>query len=228
MKQVIFYIALFVMFPLSTNAQEKQQLAFTLLYNGAPLELGKNITSNSNEALTIDVFKMYISNLTFYLNDKKTGATKEVYILLDAEKPRSLLRAFKTKRKGYNRISFNVGIDSVTNHKGIGPNALDPSNNMYWTWQNGYINMKLEGTSAKAPTRNNKFQFHIGGYQHPANTLQKVEINISNIENSEIQIDIASFLSTIDLTTQHTLMRPNEEAVQLANKIPLMFIKNEN
>jgi hypothetical protein len=101
---------------------------------------------------------------------------------------------------------------------------LDPVNGMYWAWQSGYINFKLEGKSKICNTRNNVFQFHIGGYMHPNATVQTVFLNVKNPNKTEINIDIEKFLNAIDLRTTNEIMSPGEKAATLAKLYQTIFI----
>jgi hypothetical protein len=46
----------------------------------------------------------------------------------------------------FDAIQFNLGLDSLTNVSGALGGDLDPTKGMYWTWQNGYVNFKLQGS----------------------------------------------------------------------------------
>jgi len=94
---------------------------------------------------------------------------------------------------------------------------------MYWTWQSGYINIKLEGRSNKCLTRNNAFTFHLGGYQYPFNALQKITIPIQQKEKINIIIDVQKFISSIDLTSQNQIMSPGKSAMYLSNQFSTIF-----
>ncbi|MDN3675869.1 hypothetical protein QWY90_00740 [Flavobacterium paronense] len=76
---------------------------------------------------------------------------------------------------------------------------LDPTKGMYWAWQSGYINIKIEGKSTSCKTRNNEFQFHIGGYREPNYMMRKVEFNCNSNDNITIAIDLKDFFSNINL-----------------------------
>ena len=58
--------------------------------------------------------------------------------------------------------------------------TLDPINGMYWAWNSGYVNFKIEGTSTLSNARKNAFKFHLGGYQHPYNSYRAVLIKIDD------------------------------------------------
>ena len=50
------------------------------------------------------------------------------------------------------------------NTSGAQTGALDPMNDMFWTWNSGYVMQKLEGTSPQSSVVNNKMEYHIGGF----------------------------------------------------------------
>jgi hypothetical protein len=67
------------------------------------------------------------------------------YWLIDAENPITQCIYFKTK-KFFEAIQFNIRIDRLTN-AGAKAGDLSPQHAMYWTWQSGYINLKIEDVS---------------------------------------------------------------------------------
>jgi len=95
---------------------------------------------------------------------------------------------------------------------------------MYWTWQSGYINFKLEGISEKCSTRKNRFQYHLGGYQEPLNLYQKISIDTPS-ESREIiiDVDISSLLESLDLSATNQIMSPSNVALKIANLLPKIF-----
>jgi hypothetical protein len=188
--------------------------------------------------LSITTFKCYVSNIQIQYLDNSLFTQKDSYHLLDFENPNSLhIPITKKSDKLISKITFNIGIDSLTNTAGAMTGDLDPIKGMYWAWQSGYINMKIEGKSSscktKASARKNEFQFHIGGYLPPYYALQKVEINFNgnvNIngngnynENINIGIDLNDFFSNIQLSKTNNIMIPGKVAMELANDSLKMF-----
>ena len=49
----------------------------------------------------------------------------------------------------YNSLSFLLGVDSMHNVSGAQTGALDPANDMFWTWNSGYVMAKMEGASPR-------------------------------------------------------------------------------
>jgi len=148
--------------------------------------------------------------------------------LIDIENSESLAVNFGTEEKQslkYNNIRFNLGVDSLTNSSGAFGGDLDPTNGMYWAWQSGYINFKLEGVSKACPARKNAFQFHLGGFLGEHNALQKVHLNISDKE-SKIEFPIDQFLEQINLKEQYQIMSPSAEAVIISKTVADLFTIN--
>lgn len=115
-----------------------------------------------------------------------------------------------------------MGIDSTTNVSGAGGD-LDPTKGMYWTWQSGYINFKLEGKSNLCKTRNNEFQFHIGGYLFPFSCVQTIQLDLKPTEEPVIIIDIKKLLAPIDLSKQNQIMNTGLDAVKFSVLISNSF-----
>jgi hypothetical protein len=60
----------------------------------------------------------------------------------------------------YTDISYLIGVDSAANSTGTHTGDLDPSYGMYWTWNTGYVFVRLKGRHSAA---NNLYSFDIGG-----------------------------------------------------------------
>ena len=64
-------------------------------------------------------------------------------------------------------------------------------------------------------TRKNKFQFHIGGYQNPHNTLRNFTINL-NKQNLELNLNLEKFFEFTKLSNENQVLIPGSNADQLA------------
>lgn len=109
-----------------------------------------------------------------------------------------------------------MGIDSLTNVSGALGGDLDPTKGMYWTWQSGYINFKLEGKSQYCNTRNNEFQFHLGGYLQPFYCLQSLKMKVNNSQEINIVLDVKKIIDAIDLKSLNHVMSPGKDAMTLS------------
>jgi hypothetical protein len=220
----LLFLLYFITISINGFSQKKSlSIYFKPTYNLLPLELGKKYPYK-NDSIEITSLKFYISNIRFYQDNKLVDETEKKVYLIDVEKPQSLLvKQHNLKNKKFSAIHFCIGVDSITNVSGAFGGDFDPTNGMYWTWQSGYINFKLEGTSKICPTRKNEFTFHIGGYQYPNNTIQQITVNSNNSDNISIDINVSNLLNEIKLDEFNQIMSPNEKAMDMAKKIKTIF-----
>lgn len=154
----------------------------TVTQNGAsvPLVLDtQTYTTPAGDQFKVNSFRQYISNVVFTKTDGSTYAVPESYYLIDAAKDDTQRLTLTGVPEGdYKGITFTIGVDSARNVSGAQKGALDPNNNMFWTWNSGYIYTKLEGTSPQAPKATGATEgglvFHIGGFKSPNNTIRTV------------------------------------------------------
>jgi hypothetical protein len=201
---------------------------FQPYYGDALLKLNDSAYKTENEtAIQIETFKCYISGIELLNKEQVVFSEKNSFHLLDVSELKSLSIPITTPSTiQYDKIKFNIGIDSLTNVSGAYGGDLDPTKGMYWTWQNGYINFKLEGKSMICTTKNNEFQFHIGGYQFPDRTIQPIILNILKEGSLAIRIDLKKIIDSIDLTKQNQVMSPGKDAVILSEKVLKIFSSN--
>lgn len=186
----------------------------------------KYYLKSADDSVRIESFRFYVSNIIFLKEGKKVYQPEESFHLIDIEKKLKILIPLQSKTD-YNAIVFNIGIDSITNVSGALGGDLDPSNGMYWAWQSGYINFKLEGKSKSCNTRNNLFQFHIGGYMTPNKSMQTITFPIRDKSNIDIIVDVEKFLNQIDLTKENEIMSPGEKAVKLSKLYKTVYTIKE-
>jgi hypothetical protein len=199
-------------------------LSFTPKFGSKELATGINLYyPEKNDSVTINTLKFYISNIQLTKNGQTVFAERDSYHLLDVSKKNSLeLRFTIPDSLGFDKINFLTGIDSLTNNAGSMGGDLDPTNGMYWTWQSGYINFKMEGTSHLCKTRNNEFQFHIGGYNFPYNSVNSVTLNCIN-KNPEVVFDVRTFLNQIEIGEINEIMSPGNKAASISRIIANNF-----
>lgn len=222
MKNLIIFILLFI---LKWNGLNAQIVHFNTMFNGNKLELNKQyFIANFSDSIQIETLKFYISNIELYNNNQLIHKEKNSFHLIDVadSTTQNIPINFQSKTE-FNKIKFNIGIDSITNYGGLMGGDLDPTKGMYWTWQNGYINFKLEGKSILNNSKNKEFLFHLGGYQNSFNTLQIVQLPITNTPIIPINMAIDKWINEIDLNKLNHIMSPSKEAVLLSNKLSTIF-----
>lgn len=212
----------------SQSNSDSLHLNFNLKFNKLPLELNKNYVSDTKDTLSITTFKCYVSNIQIQFSDNSRFTEQDSHHLLDFDNPNSFQIPICIKSdKLISKITFNIGIDSLTNTAGAMAGDLDAIKGMYWAWQSGYINMKIEGKSPSCKTRKNEFQFHIGGYLPPFYAMRKAKINgndnSNDNDNVNIAIDLKDFFSNINLSQTNSVMIPGKVAMELATDSVKMF-----
>ncbi len=221
---ILLLITVSVNISLSQNG-EMLTLQFNPVFGKEALVLSKSYFSkNNNDTIQFDILRFYISDIELLLNGKTVWKELNSFHLVDASVVSSLIINLNSSSKTvFDKLKFNLGIDSTTNVAGALGGDLDPTKGMYWTWQSGYINFKLEGKSKVCNTRNNEFTFHLGGYQYPYNTVQSVLLNANNSKELNIVINAEEIISKIDLSKQNHIMSPGKEAVLLSNELNKVF-----
>lgn len=181
------------------------ELNFSHFVGNDILKLDSVMYKNAlNQDFTVTKFKYYISSIELLKKDGKRIANKN-YFLIDEEKPSSKKIILENIPAGeYVSVKFNIGVDSIDNCSGSQSGALDPINGMFWTWNTGYIFMKLEGISEFSSSPNGTIEYHIGGFKNPHNCIRTISlvlnksILIANYQNKTVTIktDILNMINT--------------------------------
>ncbi len=228
MKKVfvsIFIIALVCLSFQEKNDKKDLTVMVYLNFQKEPLVLNdrKYITKNK-DTVSITKMKFYISNFILEMEDGSTYKESSKVHLIDAENLSSLeLKLNNVPDLKINKVSFDIGIDSVSSVSDKFEGNLDPKNGMYWAWNTGYINMKLEGKSSSCTNAKKEFQFHIGGYLPKQNALQKIEWNLDEKQNINIEVELSNWLDAISLKETNSIMIPGEKAIKMAQLYKNMF-----
>lgn len=225
-KYLVLVLLLFIYVIFSAFYLSKPKtiiLFFIPCFGKEKLVIDKNYYSEIiSDSISIQSLRFYVSGIYLLKNGKSIYQTKNQCNLIDISK--KLRIEINTKSElDFDCIQFNIGVDSSKQVSGVMGGDLDPMNGMYWTWQSGYINFKLEGKSNICNTRNNIFQFHIGGYQSPNNTIQKIMLPVKNVTNIIIRFDIKNFLSQIDLKNVNEVVSPSYKSVQISKQYANIF-----
>ncbi len=224
--RILFIFSVFCLKMPNSNAQTNKIVSITFhpMYGNESLNTaGQYYTSSDGDSISIETCKFYVSAIEFLKGDSLVWSERNSYHLINAFDINTLsLHVASSSKIIFDQLRFNVGIDSTTNESGALDGDLDPTRGMYWTWQNGYINFKLEGTSNLCNTRNHEFQFHLGGYQYPYNSLQHVHLTSKN-NNIHLNVNIGNMIYGTDLRNMNHVMSPGKDAMSLSEKIPTLF-----
>jgi len=186
----------------------------------SPIQVNISPKISAKDAITIDNLKFYLTNFSLVKSGETVWKETNSYHLIDISKPSSLSFNLATKID-FDEIHFSLGTDSLTNISGAMGGDLDPTKGMYWAWNSGYINFKLEGKS-----KSTSLEFHLGGYAPPYQTVQKIKLKTTK-NDLTIFLNVSEFLNQIDLTKQHKIMSPGKEAQRLSKILSTLFYVNE-
>jgi hypothetical protein len=226
MRMKIKFVILFLGLQLSSlTAQQVVELTISPTFNGEPITLEVAYKFNQGkDSITFSTLKFYISNLEFYYKNQLVHKENEGAHLIDLENENSKnLKIDVGKINLFDEVKFDLGIDSSTNVSGAFGGDLDPTKGMYWTWQSGYINVKLEGHSNLCNNRLKEFQLHLGGYANEVNALQAIMLKVPQTNTINIDIDLFAYVKSFDLTGNNMVMSPSSNAVILSSKLAQCF-----
>jgi hypothetical protein len=212
-----------VIFTNDSKAQHSQQgmlsLSFEHYADDIILKPDSTVYKNAfGQAYTITNLKYYISNISLIQKGKVAYKSADHFLVNEEEEISKTILLKQIPEGNYEAISFMIGIDSIHNCSGAQSGALDAVNGMYWTWNSGYIFMKLEGRSPFSRSPGNIFEYHIGGYKAPANCIRIITLkpenslligaemkssviirtNIAEILRSPVSIDFSSLPAVTD------------------------------
>lgn len=195
-----------------------------------------NYTNSFGESFNVTRFKYYISNVQLLKNGNVVYTMPESYFLVDeAVQTSTKLRLPDVPPGSYTGIRFMIGVDSTRNVSGSQTGALDPANGMFWTWNSGYIFLKLEGSSTVNGGTN--FVYHVGGFRESTNQNATRVVDL-DFNGSSMTVDgtheaelhlIANMLNLFDavqdiqIGTINTIHMPGPNAMKMADNYAEMF-----
>lgn len=187
-----------------------------------------------NDSIVVDKFNYYISNI-------RLNSTSQVYIetesyhLIRQDQPSSLQFSLPYVPNGtYGSVTLTIGVDSARNVSGAQTGALDPLNDMFWTWSTGYIMGKLEGSSPQSGAADKSFVFHIGGFGGAHTGIRTVTLNFpqpltvesGHASNVYLHADALKWFApgNVDLGSLYFLMAVNSSSAMIADNYSQMLV----
>lgn len=228
----VFFVRLFVLLSLFTGSVSfaspvKHRVILIRLdptLFGSGLQIGNTVVHQS-DTITISSLRLYLSKISLYQKGKRVFTDPATAHLLDFSSSQNPeIRLAVPQKLQFDQIRISLGIDSLTNVSGALGGDLDPSLGMYWAWQSGYINFKLEGFHSRSTARDHAFQFHLGGYLPPYAAVQDMTFSISPGKDTlRLQMDFGMLIDRIDPAKTHSVMSPGEKAVEFSRIAAQLF-----
>lgn len=161
----------------------------------------KSYKNAANEDFTITTLNYFVSNIALKKADGTEVKFPDKYFLIRQADTKTLTISLPdVPAADYVSMSYMIGVDSLKSISDVAQRTgvLDPASygtdNMYWSWNSGYIFFKMEGNSSVATTPTKKFQFHIGGFggrtSVTANNLRTVTASFGS-DVAQVRKDIS-------------------------------------
>ena len=217
----------------SQGKEPSLSIKFSPVANGIPLQLGDSNHINAfSEHYAITRLKYYVSNISLHTKDSLVSS-KEVF-LQDASVEERIPIAIVPGE--YTALSFTLGIDSILNCSGAQEGSLDPLKGMFWTWNSGYVFLKLEGYSTASTADLHRIEHHIGGYRAGNDAsrqikllfIKPIHISIGNGLSTvlEVKMDLDKYWhgkNDISISSNPLILVPGALAKKSADNFPGMF-----
>lgn len=198
-------------------------ISFSRAQDNHSIQLDFKLGSMDTAIFKLEKLRFYVSNIHLLSQNSLVFSEKNSFHLVDLTHGYQSISMSIPDAIVFDSISFDIGIDSITNVSGIYSGDLDPTKGMYWTWQSGYINIKFEGVHANCPSKLNQIQLHLGGYLKNQLCVQSLKFPVTRNSRINLVFEITKFLNSLELSSEHTIMSPGFKAVQLAQKFASNF-----
>lgn len=214
---VLILLPFFILSQKSKNPPEGILLNFNHFVGDKLLVLDDtNYVNELNQPYIVTKFNYYIGQIQLLKDNGKEYSIPNHFLISEDKIETKKIVLEKIPSGTYTSIRFILGVDSLHNCSGAQSGALDPINAMFWTWNTGYIFLKLEGKSTFSSAIGNTLEYHIGGYKMPNNSIRTITLPFENpivIEKKRmteinIKADISEILkapTTIDFSTTPTV-----------------------
>lgn len=214
---VIFSIILVIITTQGCNNNSTSRLYLKLnLKSGSNTLLYNTNYTVAGYTIQFNMVKFYLSRIEI-LNNQGNLEFYDLYLLADAEKENTFLIS-ELENGNYTGIRMGFGVDSTRNDIN-GSNAipaydypdehpLNASNNMYWSWNPGYIWMKLEGkidlnANGNFADAGETFSLHTGLNLSYRTLTRNYDFSITGEDKTlQLDADILKFFDGYDIANQ--------------------------
>lgn len=234
---------------ITPNEKGTLTINFNNTVNNEDVILGTTKGVNSSgEEFTISTLNYFISNIV--LTDNKGNEVKfpeNYYLVREADPSSQQISLGDIPAGDYTSISYVIGVDSLRNvadvssRTGVLDVASYGNDNMYWSWNMGYIFFKMEGNSEVITNDAKQFQFHIGGFggkdaptpnniktiTHNLSDLPTIRMKNSPMVNIEFKVDkLFEGNSVIKLSETPMIHNPMTGKLVSANYLNAFIVKS--
>lgn len=198
------------------NDKNSLSIEFDNRIGDQKLVLGSTKAKNAlGEEFTVTKLNYFVSNITLKNENGEIVKFPNDYFLVRQSEANSLIITLKdVPAANYTELAYTIGVDSLKSISDVSQRTgvLDPASygtdNMYWSWNSGYIFFKMEGTSPAIPANNmmgmTQYELHIGGFGGRTavtpNNLKTLKFTLA--EAATVRKDIAPEIHIINDVTK--------------------------
>jgi hypothetical protein len=206
--------------------------------DGQALVFNKNSYVNASEdTFFVSKFNYFISNVVWTKTDNSVYAEPSSFHLVKQSDAASRSITIENVPVGnYKSVSFVLGVDSARNVSGAQTGDLDPakSGDMFWSWNSGYIFLKMEGSFLEAGNPKH-FEYHIGGFGGVNKTQRTIHLNfgteeakltLSTVPQVKVKVNLNECFknpNTMDFKSYPSIIMPGNNARLFADNYSKMF-----
>jgi hypothetical protein len=166
------------------------------------------------DTLTCSELKLYLGGFSVRKEGAVVAQWPLDYFLIDfSDASTTSFQLPEFPSTDFDEVTFIIGVDSLLQVDGPHGGALDPALGMYWTWQNGYIYAKVEGTSSRSAAPKHEFAWHLGGYNGSLNAARRCSFSCAR-KHMTITMDWSGLTDSFNKVDQHHVMSPSLTAVR--------------
>jgi hypothetical protein len=136
-------------------------------------------TNAAGESYRVTTLRYYISNIklkrsdgTVYEDPLASDGSTGYYLIDESDAASQTISLQNIPEGDYTEVTFTIGVDAAKVAEGAQTGPLDPGAGMFWSWDSGYIFVKLEGTSSYSSDPDHYILYHVGGYKDPNNNIK--------------------------------------------------------
>jgi len=157
--------------PVDTNTTGTAQIEFEHTWGMMGDHFHLNdwfVQPTTGDSLNFSDLRYYVTDVSLTDVNGNVWEEPESYYLIDIEDHMGGIFAEinDVPAGDYTSMSFLLGVDSSRVAEGAQPGVLAPSD-MFWSWNSGYIFLRMEGASPNAVDNGGAFVFHVGGWKEP-------------------------------------------------------------
>jgi hypothetical protein len=198
--------------------QASGQLHVQFHWGSEAIQLEK-VYKLGTDSIHFDELKMYLSDFHFQKQNRQHHILGTHLIDMANNQSLTLFTDFPIKE--YEKISFHFGMDSSYHVSESVIGDLDPLKGMYWAWNSGYIQFKCTGNSTRIPMEDQTFEYHLGGYRKPNETMIPMSMEV---HGDTLVLDLKPFFEqAVQLKEVQRIMIPGAIAKSYCQFIALNF-----